>query len=204
MPLPISPTSPSRASFHTTSSLYNTASNGYFDITPNVPLSTQSHSSSMLGSAGIDGSLTPNPTPSDDYFCASALPTLIADSRDTSERGTELAKKRGIKVDIQGQSKRRRNKPVKAAASNKHNQIEKRYRTNLNDKISALRDSVPSLRAMMDPDEDSGAEESDEDTKQAISGQRRRSIAKVSPLMQSNRKNHRKNLAMLMTYRPRY
>jgi hypothetical protein len=37
------------------------------------------------------------------------------------------------------------NPPVKKTA---HNMIEKRYRTNLNDKIAALRDSVPSLRIM--------------------------------------------------------
>jgi hypothetical protein len=37
----------------------------------------------------------------------------------------------------------RRQAPVKKTA---HNMIEKRYRTNLNDKIAALRDSVPSLR----------------------------------------------------------
>jgi hypothetical protein len=36
-----------------------------------------------------------------------------------------------------------RHPPVKKTA---HNMIEKRYRTNLNDKIIALRDSVPSLR----------------------------------------------------------
>jgi len=36
-------------------------------------------------------------------------------------------------------------KPVKKTA---HNMIEKRYRTNLNDKIAALRDSVPSLRVV--------------------------------------------------------
>jgi hypothetical protein len=35
--------------------------------------------------------------------------------------------------------------PVKKTA---HNMIEKRYRTNLNDKIAALRDAVPSLRIM--------------------------------------------------------
>lgn len=39
----------------------------------------------------------------------------------------------------------RRQAPVKKTA---HNMIEKRYRTNLNDKIAALRDSVPSLRMM--------------------------------------------------------
>jgi hypothetical protein len=37
-----------------------------------------------------------------------------------------------------------RRQPKKTA----HNMIEKRYRTNLNDKIAALRDSVPSLRVM--------------------------------------------------------
>lgn len=38
-----------------------------------------------------------------------------------------------------------RHMPVKKTA---HNMIEKRYRTNLNDKIAALRDSVPSLRSV--------------------------------------------------------
>ena len=53
-----------------------------------------------------------------------------------------------------------RKQPKKTA----HNMIEKRYRTNLNDKIAALRDSVPSLRIMAgtskmgddDDDEDLG------------------------------------------------
>lgn len=40
-----------------------------------------------------------------------------------------------------------------------HNMIEKRYRTNLNDKIAALRDSVPSLRVMSRPN---GTEEDDD------------------------------------------
>jgi hypothetical protein len=38
--------------------------------------------------------------------------------------------------------------------------IEKRYRTNLNDKIAALRDSVPSLRVMS---RGNGANEEDDD-----------------------------------------
>ncbi|CAI6332345.1 unnamed protein product [Periconia digitata] len=41
--------------------------------------------------------------------------------------------------------KREKSQPPKKTA---HNMIEKRYRTNLNDKIAALRDSVPSLRVM--------------------------------------------------------
>ncbi|EPE37038.1 HLH, helix-loop-helix DNA-binding protein [Glarea lozoyensis ATCC 20868] len=43
------------------------------------------------------------------------------------------------------QSSSSKHPPVKKTA---HNMIEKRYRTNLNDKIAALRDSVPSLRVM--------------------------------------------------------
>jgi hypothetical protein len=41
--------------------------------------------------------------------------------------------------------KKEKGQPPKKTA---HNMIEKRYRTNLNDKIAALRDSVPSLRVM--------------------------------------------------------
>jgi hypothetical protein len=48
--------------------------------------------------------------------------------------------------------------PVKKTA---HNMIEKRYRTNLNDKIAALRDSVPSLRVMSK--KESRSEETQED-----------------------------------------
>ena len=50
----------------------------------------------------------------------------------------------------------KRGQPPKKTA---HNMIEKRYRTNLNDKIAALRDSVPSLRVMSRPN---GTEEDDD------------------------------------------
>ncbi|KAI9830121.1 MAG: hypothetical protein M1819_005798, partial [Sarea resinae] len=48
--------------------------------------------------------------------------------------------------------------PVKKTA---HNMIEKRYRTNLNDKIAALRDSVPSLRVMSRSAQGNGDDEDD-------------------------------------------
>ncbi|KAL3417142.1 helix-loop-helix DNA-binding domain-containing protein [Phlyctema vagabunda] len=51
-----------------------------------------------------------------------------------------------------------RKQPIKKTA---HNMIEKRYRTNLNDKIAALRDSVPSLRVMVK--KNSRGEEIEED-----------------------------------------
>ncbi len=55
-----------------------------------------------------------------------------------------------------GADSQRRGPPVKKTA---HNMIEKRYRTNLNDKIAALRDSVPSLRNAARGNEDEVDEE---------------------------------------------
>lgn len=52
----------------------------------------------------------------------------------------------------------KRHPPVKKTA---HNMIEKRYRTNLNDKIAALRDSVPSLRVMSKKNSRGGEVEED-------------------------------------------
>ncbi|KAJ4376155.1 Clr6 histone deacetylase associated PHD protein-2 Cph2 [Neocucurbitaria cava] len=52
--------------------------------------------------------------------------------------------------------KKEKGQPPKKTA---HNMIEKRYRTNLNDKIASLRDSVPSLRVMSRPN---GTEEDDD------------------------------------------
>lgn len=55
---------------------------------------------------------------------------------------------------------RRQGSPPKKTA---HNMIEKRYRTNLNDKIAALRDSVPALRVMVHRLERQGSEEGDDE-----------------------------------------
>ncbi|KAF2798178.1 hypothetical protein K505DRAFT_322050 [Melanomma pulvis-pyrius CBS 109.77] len=48
-------------------------------------------------------------------------------------------------LDEASEGRKDKQQPVKKTA---HNMIEKRYRNNLNDKIAALRDSVPSLRVM--------------------------------------------------------
>ncbi|KAK3372073.1 helix-loop-helix DNA-binding domain-containing protein [Podospora didyma] len=53
-------------------------------------------------------------------------------------------------------------KEVNAPKKSTHNMIEKRYRTNLNDKISLLRDSVPSLRLATQRLTQSGYDESEE------------------------------------------
>jgi hypothetical protein len=57
----------------------------------------------------------------------------------------ERSRKRKSSQDGEDDDDDDNNPPVKKTA---HNMIEKRYRTNLNDKIAALRDSVPSLRIM--------------------------------------------------------
>ncbi|KAF4973932.1 hypothetical protein FZEAL_9118 [Fusarium zealandicum] len=62
---------------------------------------------------------------------------------------------------------RRHGSPPKKTA---HNMIEKRYRTNLNDKIAALRDSVPALRVMVHRLEQQSPEELVEDGEEDLGG----------------------------------
>ncbi|KAI1374488.1 hypothetical protein F4677DRAFT_455475 [Hypoxylon crocopeplum] len=62
-----------------------------------------------------------------------------------SSKSNSRKRKSSIEVDDDDDDDLDSHQPVKKTA---HNMIEKRYRTNLNDKIAALRDSVPSLRIM--------------------------------------------------------
>ncbi|KAF2759033.1 hypothetical protein EJ05DRAFT_437667 [Pseudovirgaria hyperparasitica] len=81
-------------------------------------------------------------------------PTPVTSGSAGSESSPEPArpefnrKKRKASTSDEEKDSSDRQEPVKKTA---HNMIEKRYRTNLNDKIAALRDSVPSLRVMSRP-----------------------------------------------------
>ncbi|KAI8721891.1 BHLH domain-containing protein [Fusarium sp. LHS14.1] len=71
----------------------------------------------------------------------------VFSSPDPAEMSSKASRKRKSSADPDEEEEEDDdgNQPVKKTA---HNMIEKRYRTNLNDKIAALRDSVPSLRIM--------------------------------------------------------
>lgn len=66
-------------------------------------------------------------------------------SPDPSKPGSRKRKSSADEDDLDDEDDEDGQQPVKKTA---HNMIEKRYRTNLNDKIAALRDSVPSLRVL--------------------------------------------------------
>lgn len=66
-------------------------------------------------------------------------------SPDPSKFGGRKRKSSADEDDLDDEDDEDGQQPVKKTA---HNMIEKRYRTNLNDKIAALRDSVPSLRVL--------------------------------------------------------
>ncbi|CAI6098009.1 unnamed protein product [Clonostachys chloroleuca] len=66
-------------------------------------------------------------------------------SPDHNQMGKPNAKKRKVSEELEDDDDDEDGKPVKKTS---HNMIEKRYRNNLNDKIAALRDAVPSLRIM--------------------------------------------------------
>lgn len=68
-----------------------------------------------------------------------------AGSPDPSKPGSRKRKSSADFDDLEDDDDDESQQPVKKTA---HNMIEKRYRTNLNDKIAALRDSVPSLRVL--------------------------------------------------------
>ncbi|CAK7231211.1 Clr6 histone deacetylase associated PHD protein-2 Cph2 [Sporothrix bragantina] len=72
-------------------------------------------------------------------------PPSSPDAADASRGNTRKRKSSADEDDDDDDEDDDGNQPIKKTA---HNMIEKRYRTNLNDKIAALRDSVPSLRIM--------------------------------------------------------
>lgn len=91
----------------------------------------------------------PQSTPSLQHSPSSVTDPKTSSSSNQSSpeplSGPTKKRKSSIEGESSDQQRNGRQPPVKKAA---HNMIEKRYRTNLNDKIAALRDSVPSLRVM--------------------------------------------------------
>lgn len=93
---------------------------------PHLPLSSTSNDA-QLGSAGANQPGGPS------------SPEQL-DSKENLRKRKSSADVEEVEEDLDESQQ-----PVKKTA---HNMIEKRYRNNLNDKIAALRDSVPSLRIM--------------------------------------------------------
>lgn len=81
----------------------------------------------------------------------------VTSSPEPAPSNAKKRKSASVESDNASAGKKDKPMPVKKTA---HNMIEKRYRTNLNDKIAALRDSVPSLRVMSRPN---GGNEEDDD-----------------------------------------
>ncbi|RDI76400.1 hypothetical protein Vi05172_g13620 [Venturia inaequalis] len=96
-----------------------------------------------------------SPTPANDRTNSSVS---APSSPEETTPVTTNTKKRQSEASDDASDKSGKHQPVKKTA---HNMIEKRYRTNLNDKIAALRDSVPSLRVMSRPGSNGNEEEDD-------------------------------------------
>jgi hypothetical protein len=68
-----------------------------------------------------------------------------------------------------------------------HNMIEKRYRTNLNDKIAALRDSVPALRVMVHKLEHQGSDDEADDVFPGFGHTRAEDLGGLEPAHKLNK-----------------
>ena len=87
---------------------------------------------------------SPKSEPSPQSSTGGGIPSS-PDALDSSKANSRKRKSSAEEDDDDDDDDDDNNQPIKKTA---HNMIEKRYRTNLNDKIAALRDSVPSLRIM--------------------------------------------------------
>ncbi|KAI3320225.1 hypothetical protein HD806DRAFT_524897 [Xylariaceae sp. AK1471] len=89
---------------------------------------------------------SPRSEPSPDSFGGAGKSSMSSSPEDMRDMDKSNSRKRKSSAeDDDEDDDDDSHQPIKKTA---HNMIEKRYRTNLNDKIAALRDSVPSLRIM--------------------------------------------------------
>lgn len=124
------------------------------------------------------------------------------DNHDREERSRK--RKSSAEADDDDDDDDGSNPPVKKTA---HNMIEKRYRTNLNDKIAALRDSVPSLRIMNKTRNGEGAD--DQEDLQGLTPAHKSNKATVSLIVfldfrTSDSCPVSPSRKMLLSYRPPY
>jgi hypothetical protein len=104
-------------------------------------------SPSMANGGGITGAaqtLSRQSSTSASQSGGSKSPQTSPEPKSNGKTAASNHRKRKQSDDDEPSSSSKTKGPKKTA----HNMIEKRYRTNLNDKIAALRDSVPSLRVM--------------------------------------------------------
>ncbi|KAI0395515.1 hypothetical protein F5Y17DRAFT_465690 [Xylariaceae sp. FL0594] len=89
---------------------------------------------------------SPRSEASPDSFSGTGKSSASSSPEEMRDLDKSNPRKRKTSAEVEDEDDEEENhQPVKKTA---HNMIEKRYRTNLNDKIAALRDSVPSLRIM--------------------------------------------------------
>lgn len=109
-----------------------------------------------LGSGQAPSQLNTNqPTAMDFRFDMNQSPTAMTDRRSNEpEQKRALTKPRmPTRTNSSGIGDKSKDKP-KSSDRAAHNDIERKYRTNLKDRIAELRDAIPSLRAIPDDADD--------------------------------------------------
>lgn len=126
----------------------------YSNLTPAEESQLLSIAMPRLAPAYSSHSLSPSPEPQQMNRRKRKSSTSSMSSFEDGDHLDDMTT--NTNASAKGSSNAARHPPPKKTA---HNMIEKRYRTNLNDKIAALRDSVPSLRVAAQKSEENSNED---------------------------------------------